>query len=44
MGSSVLNFEPGKETIGSVSIDLDHIAHTRKQFRFLEDRDDFVIN
>jgi len=44
MGSSILNFEPGEETIGSVSIDLDHIAQTRGQFRFLEDRDHFVIN
>lgn len=44
MGSSILNFEPGEETIGSVSIDLAHIAQTRGQFRFLEDRDHFVIN
>ena len=44
MGSALMDFEPGDETIGSVSINLDHIAKTRGQFRFLEDRDHFVIN
>ena len=44
MGSTLLDFEEGKETIGSVSIEIGHIAQTRAQFRFLEDRDSFVIN
>ena len=44
MGATLLDFEPGKEAIGSVSIDMDHIEQTRGQFRFLEDRDHFVIS
>lgn len=44
MGGTLLNIEPGKEAIGSVSIKLDHIAQTRRQFRFLEDRDSFLIS
>ena len=44
MGNTLLNFESGKEDIGTISIDLDHIKKTREQFRFLEDRDDFMIN
>ena len=44
MGKTLLSFEIGKEAIGTASADLDHIKETRSQFRFLEDRDDFVIN
>ncbi|MGB5323323.1 amidohydrolase [Lutimonas sp.] len=44
MGATLLNFEPGEGAIGSVSIDIDHIEQTRSKFRFLEDRDSFVIN
>ncbi len=44
MGSNLLSFKPGEEVMGSVSINLDHIKQTRGQFRFLEDRDAFVIN
>ncbi len=43
MGGTILSFETGKEAVKSVSIDLKHIIETRGQFRFLEDRDDFVI-
>ena len=44
MGNTLLSFEKGKEAIGTVSIDLDHIKQTRGQFRFLEDRDNFIID
>lgn len=43
MGGTLLNFEPGEEAIGSVSIDIEHIEQTREKFRFLEDRDHFEI-
>ncbi len=43
MGKTLMEFEPGKEAIGSVSLHLDHIEQIRGQFRFLEDRDHFVI-
>lgn len=43
MGGALLNFEPGEEAIGSVSLDIEHIKQTREKFRFLEDRDHFEI-
>ena len=43
MGATLLNFEPGKEDIKSISINLNHIRRTRNQFRFLEDQDSFEI-
>lgn len=44
MGGSLLNFESGKEAIGTISLDLEHLSKTRDQFRFLEDRDHFTID
>lgn len=43
MGDTILTFESGMSVTGSLTIDHDHIELTRKQFRFLEDRDRFEI-
>lgn len=43
MGATLLSFEPGKEAVRSALMDRRHIEQTRKQFRFLEDRDSFTI-
>lgn len=43
LGDTILTFESGMSVTGSLTIDHAHIELTRKQFRFLEDRDRFEI-
>ena len=44
MGTDILQLEPAKEEIASVTLRKSHIVETRDKFRFLEDRDSFTIN
>ena len=44
MGATLLTLEPGKERIKSFSIDKRHLEQVRDKFRFLEDKDKFIID
>ena len=43
MGENVLSFDEAEEGIKSITINRTHIEKVRRTFRFLEDRDAFVI-
>ncbi len=43
LGNTVLEFEEGKEGVKTITLHKDYIVKTRSKFRFLEDRDEFVI-
>lgn len=43
MGENVLNFREAEEGIDSITINRTHIEKVRRTYRFLDDRDSFVI-
>ena len=43
LGDTILTFESGIGITGSITIEKGHIELIRKQYRFLEDQDDFEI-
>lgn len=43
MGENILNFEEGSEGIDSITINRTHIEKVRRTFRFLDDKDSFII-
>jgi predicted amidohydrolase len=43
MGENILNFKEGAEGIDSITINRTHIEKVRRTFRFLDDKDSFII-
>jgi predicted amidohydrolase len=43
MGERILNYKENEQKVKSISLQKDHIIETRNKFKFLDDKDDFII-